>query len=89
MVAAQRRDCRRGVHSGEDDSAITAKVRSALIGDPQTKARDISVKTYRGVVELSGFVDSNSERDAATADAQSVQGVKAVDNALHLKPPAQ
>jgi hyperosmotically inducible protein len=40
-----------------DDSVLTAKVKSALIADPVTKARQINVETYRGVVQLGGFVD--------------------------------
>jgi len=69
-----------------DDSAITAKVKAALIGNPTTKARQIKVTTSHGVVELSGFVDSNEERDTAAQVAGAVQGVKGVDNELQLKP---
>lgn len=69
-----------------DDSAITTKVKAALVGNPTTKAREIKVTTSHGVVELSGFVDSNEEKDTAAQLAGSVQGVKGVDNELQLKP---
>jgi hyperosmotically inducible periplasmic protein len=69
-----------------DDSAITAKVEAALVGNPTTKAREIKVTTSHGVVELSGFVDSNEEKDTAAQLASAVHGVKGVDNELQLKP---
>jgi len=74
------------VGSTIDDSAITAKVKAALVGNPTTKAREIKVTTSHGVVELSGFVDSNEVKDTAAQVASTVQGVKGVDNELQLKP---
>ena len=83
-----------GAHSSTvgaavSDSDLTLRVKSALIGNPETKARQIDVTTENGVVLLSGFVDSNEERDEAANVAKTVQGVKAVDNGLQLKPPPQ
>jgi hyperosmotically inducible protein len=72
-----------------DDSTITAKVKAALVANPDTKARDVDVTTSHGVVQLSGFVDTNEERDAAAEVARSVTGVRSVDNGLQLKPQAQ
>jgi hyperosmotically inducible periplasmic protein len=69
-----------------DDTTITAKVKAALVGNPTTKALEIKVTTSHGVVELSGFVDSNEVKDTAAQVASSVQGVKGVDNELQLKP---
>ncbi len=74
------------VGSAIDDTAITTKVKAALVGNPTTKARAIKVTTSHGVVELSGFVDSQEEKDTAAQVASSVQGVKGVDNELQLKP---
>ena len=74
------------VGSSIDDSAITTKVKAALVGNPTTKAREIKVTTSHGVVELSGFVDSREVKDTATQVASGVQGVKGVDNELQLKP---
>ena len=68
-----------------DDSVITGKVKAALVADPVTKAHEISVETFKGVVQLSGFVDSSEARSRATQVAQQVEGVKQVKNALELR----
>ncbi|HWN07068.1 MAG TPA: BON domain-containing protein, partial [Steroidobacteraceae bacterium] len=68
-----------------DDSTITAKVKSALIDDDTTKGGDIKVETRGGVVQLSGFVATQAQKDAATKVAKSVSGVKSVNNGLGIK----
>lgn len=68
-----------------DDSVITGKVKTALIGDPVTKAHQIEVETFQGTVQLSGFVDSNEARSRAVQVAQNVEGVKDVKNSLQLR----
>ena len=68
-----------------DDSVITGKVKAALVADPTTKAHQISVETFKGVVQLSGFVDSTEARTRATQVAQQVEGVKNVKNDLELR----
>jgi osmotically-inducible protein OsmY len=68
-----------------DDSVITAKVKAALIGDPVTKAHEISVETFHGTVQLSGFVDSAQSKARAAELAQNVEGVKDVKNSLQLQ----
>jgi hyperosmotically inducible protein len=67
-----------------DDSVVTAKVKAALIDDPATKARQIEVDTFRGTVQLNGFVDTAAEKDAATRVAHSVDGVQNVRNNLAI-----
>jgi hyperosmotically inducible protein len=67
-----------------DDSTLTGKVKTALIEDPVTKAHQINVETYRGVVQLGGFVDSSEQKARATTVAQSVGGVKEVRNDLRV-----
>lgn len=67
-----------------DDSVLTAKVKTALIEDPVTKAAQIDVETYRGVVQLAGFVDSNEARARATELAKGVSGVQDVRNDLKV-----
>jgi hyperosmotically inducible protein len=67
-----------------DDSTLTAKVKTALISDPVTKANQINVETYRGVVQLAGFVDSSEQKARATTVAQGVTGVKEVRNDLRV-----
>ena len=70
-----------------DDSVLTAKVKTALIEDPVTKAKQINVETYRGVVQLGGFVDSPSRKARATEVARAVTGVKEVRNDLSVGAP--
>ena len=65
-----------------DDSAITAKVKSALASDDIVKSMDIHVVTTQGVVLLSGVVDNSDQKSAAKKDAASVAGVKDVTNDL-------
>ena len=65
-----------------DDSVLTSKVKAALIDDPVTKAGQINVETYRGVVQLGGFVDNAKQKDQATKVTRSVTGVKEVRNDL-------
>jgi hyperosmotically inducible protein len=68
-----------------DDSTLTAKVKTALIENDETKAHDIKVETRGGVVQLSGFVATQAQKDAATKVAKAVSGVKAVNNGLGIK----
>jgi hypothetical protein len=68
-----------------DDTAITTKVKSALLGDEAVKSFEIKVETFKGVVQLSGFVDTEDQRAAATRDAMAVGGVKDVKDNLTLK----
>jgi len=68
-----------------DDAGITARVKSALIEDPQVKARQVDVETYKGVVQLNGFVDSATAKDRATSVTRSVSGVEQVHNNLEVQ----
>jgi osmotically-inducible protein OsmY len=68
-----------------DDSVITSKVKSSLVNDSGLSAFDINVETYKGVVQLSGFVDTQQHIDEAITVAKSVEGVKSVKNDMHLK----
>lgn len=68
-----------------DDAAITAKVKSALASDDLVKAREVNVETYKGVVQLSGFVATVEERIQAGLVAAGVTGVQSVTNNLQLK----
>jgi osmotically-inducible protein OsmY len=70
-----------------DDAAITAKVKTALAQDPKIgiRAAQIHIITYKGVVELSGFVDSDAELAEAGSAAGQVAGVKSVQNNLIVK----
>lgn len=68
-----------------DDTVITAKVKAAIFDDATTKATEINVETYRGVVQLSGFVGSQAAADRAMELARGVSGVKSVKNDMRLK----
>ena len=68
-----------------DDAAITAKVKTAMIAEPGLKAMKINVDTANGVVTLTGTVETPQSLERATQVAQSVDGVKSVDNRLNLK----
>jgi osmotically-inducible protein OsmY len=68
-----------------DDSVITTKVKSLLAADDFLKSFEISVETYKGTVQLSGFVDSQKAIDKAVEITRSVKGVKSVKNNLNVK----
>lgn len=68
-----------------DDGITTTKVKAALLADSSVKGSDINVETQNGVVQLSGFVDSQTQVDRALQLARDVQGVTKVDNELTVK----
>jgi len=68
-----------------DDAAVTTGVKAAIVKEPSLKVAEINVETYRGVVQLSGFVSSAENIATATSVARSVNGVKSVKNDLRLK----
>lgn len=68
-----------------DDSAITSKVKASILGDSKLKVSQISVETFKGVVQLSGFVNSNEAATRAVDLARRVKGVKQVNNSLIVK----
>ncbi len=68
-----------------DDMALSTKVKTSILGDSRLKLRQISVETFKGVVQLSGFVDSASASSRAVELARTVKGVKSVNNSLIVK----
>lgn len=68
-----------------DDSAITAKVKAALVDHEDIKSTDISVKTEKKVVTLSGFVESQAQAEQAVTVAKGVEGVASVSDKLHVR----
>ena len=68
-----------------DDSLITTKVKTAIFNEPSLKVNQITVETYKSVVQLSGFVDSSDSMNKAVAVARSVDGVSSVKNDMRLK----
>ena len=69
------------------DAALTAKVKTAIASDSGIgNAANINVNSYRGVVQLNGFVDSRDKIDRAVSAARGVEGVRGVENNLQVKP---
>ena len=68
-----------------DDSMITTKVKTAILNEPDLKVSQINVETYKGVVQLSGFVDSPDAGGKAVALARSVKGVTSVKDDTRLR----
>lgn len=68
-----------------DDSTITTKVKAAIFNEPGLESADINVETNKGVVQLSGFVNSRGDITRAVEVAQKVDGVRSVKNDMRLK----
>lgn len=68
-----------------DDVMLTTKVKTSILGDARVKFLQIHVETFKGVVQLSGFVNSQSAADQAVHLARTVKGVKQVNNSLIVK----
>ena len=68
-----------------DDSVITAKVKSSLYADPEVKGSEIQVETFKGEVQLSGFVAEAGDAQKAVQIARGVKGVTAVRNDIRVK----
>src|SRR5437764_14620883 len=68
-----------------DDTVITTKVKAAILNEPTLKSAEINVETFKGVVQLSGFVSSAANQSAAVEVARHVGGVKSVKNDMRIK----
>jgi osmotically-inducible protein OsmY len=68
-----------------DDTVITSKVKLAVFNEPSLKSAEINVETFKGVVQLSGFVSSRADINKAVEVARSVKGVESVKNDMRLK----
>jgi osmotically-inducible protein OsmY len=68
-----------------DDTVITTKVKTAIFREPTLKSAEINVETFKGVVQLSGFVSSSDAEKTAVSVARNVEGVKSVKNDMRLK----
>jgi BON domain len=75
------------VGTGEyiDDAVLTTKVKAAIFNDPSLKSAEINVETFRGEVQLSGFVNSRADINKAVEVARDVIGVQSVKNDMRLK----
>ncbi len=68
-----------------DDTVITGKVKAAILNEPTLKSAEINVETFKGVVQLSGFVSSKEAENKAVAVARTVAGVKSVKDDMRVK----
>ncbi|MBI5275089.1 MAG: BON domain-containing protein [Burkholderiales bacterium] len=68
-----------------DDTAITTSVKAAIFNEPMLKSAEINVETFKGRVQLSGFVSSRASIDRAVVVAQGVRGVTSVANDMRVK----
>jgi osmotically-inducible protein OsmY len=68
-----------------DDTVLTTKVKAAILNDPDLKVTEINVETFKGVVQLSGFVSSKADIARAVEVARSVEGVQSVKNDMRVK----
>ena len=68
-----------------DDTVITGKVKAAILNEPTLKSAEINVETFKGVVQLSGFVSSQAAVDKAVAVTRLVKGVRSVNNDMRVK----
>lgn len=68
-----------------DDTTITTRVKTTIMEDPELRVTEISVETFNGVVQLSGFVSSQTEINKAVRITQNIEGVKSVKNDMQLK----
>lgn len=68
-----------------DDSVITSKVKADILNEPSLSSAEINVETFKGVVQLSGFVNSRADINKAVDVAEHVSGVTSVKNDMRLK----
>lgn len=68
-----------------DDTTLTTKVKAVLLDDPMVSGLAVNVETFKGVVQLSGFVKTPAERDRAVELARNVGGVKQVKNDILIR----
>jgi osmotically-inducible protein OsmY len=68
-----------------DDKADSSRVRKALAADSQYKYEDVNVQTFKGVVQLSGFVNSRDQKNRAGDLAKKVEGIRGVENNITVK----
>lgn len=76
---------REGTGEYLDDTVITTKVKAAIFNEPSLKVSEINIETFKGVVQLSGFVNSQADINKAVAVARGVQGVRSVKNDMRVK----
>ena len=85
VVGCASTSTKEGTGEYVDDTVITTKVKAAIFNEPTLKSAEINVETFKGAVQLSGFVSSQAAENTAVAVARKVPGVKSVKNDMRLK----
>ena len=85
MVGCASTPTHEGTGEYVDDTVITTKVKTAILNEPTLKVAEINVETFKGVVQLSGFVSSQAAATKAVGVARDVGGVKSVKNDMQIK----
>ena len=85
MLGCASTPTREGTGEYIDDTVITTKVKKEILEEPGLKSAEINVETFKGVVQLSGFVSSQAAIDKAVQVARAVKGVKSVTNSMRVK----
>jgi osmotically-inducible protein OsmY len=76
---------REGTGEYVDDTVITTKVKAAIFAEPTLKSTEINVETFKGVVQLSGFVSSDADTQKAVEVTRKIKGVESVKNDMRVK----
>lgn len=85
LVGCASTSTQEGTGEYVDDSVITTKVKAAIFNEPTLKSAEINVETFKGAVQLSGFVSSQTAINKAAEVARGVKGVKSVKNDMRVK----
>ena len=85
LVGCAPTSTRQGTGEYIDDAVITSQVKAAFAADPTVKATEVQVETFRGTVQLSGFVESRESAQKAVQIARQVKGVTEVRNNMVLR----
>lgn len=85
MVGCGSTSTREGTGEYFDDSVITSKVKAVIFEEPSLKSAEINVETFKGTVQLSGFVSSSANINKAVELARGVRGVTSVKNDMRVK----
>lgn len=85
MAACSSTPSQQSTGQAIDDGVVTAKIKAKLIEDPVTKAHQINVDTFKGTVQLSGFVETDQARSRALQLARDTDGVKSVKDSLQVR----
>ncbi|MDB5765692.1 MAG: transport-associated protein [Collimonas fungivorans] len=85
LVGCAATSTQEGTGGYVDDAVITTKVKAEIFNEPSLKSAEINVETFKGVVQLSGFVAQRDDAARASAVAAGVKGVKSVKNNILLK----